>query len=67
MKTPRNEPPSSELSRQMRVNSLDGKIKKPPPDHSKLEKDFLTPFGDKKDLNLYREIEMKIKSNQDAM
>ena len=49
----------------MRVNSLDGKMKKP--DRSKLEKDFLTPFGDKKDLNLYREIEMKIKSNQDAM
>lgn len=36
-------------------------------DRSKLEKDFLTPYGDKKDINSYREVESHIKSNHDAL
>ena len=36
-------------------------------DRIKLERDFLSPYGDKKDINSYREIENKIKSNHDAL
>ena len=50
----------------MKSKSFEKPLKKPP-NTSRLEKDVLTPFGDKKDMNLYIDIENKIKSNEEAL
>lgn len=58
----RNNHPGSEFSKELKGRSLEGKGKR-----VKLEKDMLTPYVDSKDITAFREMETKIKSNNEAL